>query len=309
MKAIKLLFGFVIIGLLASSCYTEVFVEDEYIEEPVFNVNRALQTYDLWYVDINATVGNGEVPFLQRAFTISFDGGTVYANNNIAGIGSNGNGFGVDIGYYSTSDGMVRIDHDVDGIWDLQVYSVNGNTLELYSRSTDTSYYVEGYNTNNFDYDRVFYENIQYFLQEYELWEKVYVSNEGAINDFDAENFIQFLAGTSSDYFRSSIDEMGTPLNKVAWDNEGDYQVYDVKGDETFKTLTLDYDYMGNDYFELYVLNDNTIELFHSSSGTTYQFKGRYYIEYLKAGKQGSQTDKKRTKTTLPKMDVVKKRT
>lgn len=309
MKAIKLLFGFVIIGLLASSCYTEVFVEDEYIEEPVFNVNRALQAYDLWYVDINATVGNGEVPFLQRAFTISFDGGTVYANNNIAGIGSNGNGFGVDIGYYSTSDGMVRIDHDVDGIWDLQVYSVNGNTLELYSRSTDTSYYVEGYNTNNFDYDRVFYENIQYFLQEYELWEKVYVSNEGAINDFDAENFIQFLAGTSSDYFRSSIDEMGTPLNKVAWDYEGDYQVYDVKGDETFKTLTLDYDYMGNDYFELYVLNDNTIELFHSSSGTTYQFKGRYYIEYLKAGKQGSQTDKKRTKTTLPKMDVVKKRT
>lgn len=309
MKAIKLLFGFVIIGLLASSCYTEVLVEDEYIEEPVFNVNRALQAYDLWYVDINATVGNGEVPFLQRAFTISFDGGTVYANNNIAGIGSNGNGFGVDVGYYSTSDGMVRIDHDVDGIWDLQVYSVNGNTLELYSRSTDTSYYVEGYNTNNFDYDRVFYENIQYFLQEYELWEKVYVSNEGAINDFDAENFIQFLAGTSSDYFRSSIDEMGTPLNKVAWDYEGDYQVYDVKGDETFKTLTLDYDYMGNDYFELYVLNDNTIELFHSSSGTTYQFKGRYYIEYLKAGKQGSQTDKKRTKTTLPKMDVVKKRT
>ena len=39
-------------------------------------------------------------PFLQRAFTISFDRGTLYANNNIVGIGKTGGGLGIDVGYY-----------------------------------------------------------------------------------------------------------------------------------------------------------------------------------------------------------------
>jgi len=51
-----------------------------------------LQSYDLWYVDINETRGNGEVPFLQRAFTLSFINGALYANNNIVGIGKTGDG-------------------------------------------------------------------------------------------------------------------------------------------------------------------------------------------------------------------------
>ena len=95
----KLLFGLIFLGVLASSCYTEVIIEDDYIiEEPAFNVNQVLGSSELWYVDINATKGNGEVPFLQRAFTVSFRQGTMFANNNIAGIGKNGNGFGVDVG-------------------------------------------------------------------------------------------------------------------------------------------------------------------------------------------------------------------
>ena len=56
---------------------------------------------------------------------------------------------------------------------------------------------------------------------------------------------------------------MGTATGALQWDFVGDYQVYDVENDETLKTLTLDYDFLGNDYFELYVINDSTIELYH----------------------------------------------
>lgn len=301
MKA-KLLFGIVLIGTLMSSCYTEVIVEDEFIEDSALNTDLVLQSYDLWYVDINQTRGNGEVPFLQRAFTISFDNGVVYANNNIVGIGKTGNGFGIDIGYYSTLRGAVEIDHDVDGPWLLEVFAVNGNAIELYDGRSNTSYLLRGYQRNNFDYDLVFYDNINYFIQEYDAWEKVFTSEEGAINDFDNENFLQFLPN----FFRSSIDAVGTPISNLQWDFEGDYQVYDVENDETLKTLTLAYDFMGNDYFELYVINDSTIELYHPDSGTIYEFRGRGYQQYLKSGK-GSEA-KKRTKTSNPVMKVERKR-
>ncbi|WP_317174166.1 hypothetical protein [Zobellia nedashkovskayae] len=125
----KLLLLTVFIATLMTSCYTEVIVEDEFIEEPVYNTSQVLQSYDLWYVDINVTNGNGEVPFLQRAFTVSFNGGKLYANNNIVGIGKTGNGFGIDVGYYDTVRGAVEIDHDIDGQWFLDVFAVNGNTI------------------------------------------------------------------------------------------------------------------------------------------------------------------------------------
>jgi len=82
--------------------------------------------------------------------------------------------------------------------------------------------------------------------------------------------------------------------------------VYDIENDETLKTLTLAYDFMGNDYFELYVINDSTIELYHPSSETVYEFKGRGYQQYLKSGK--SAVAKKRTKTSNPKMKVKRSR-
>ena len=204
MKA-KLLFGILLVGSLMTSCYTEVIVEEEYIMESAFNTDRVLQSYDLWYVDINATEGNGEVPFLQRAFTISFNNGTVFANNNLVGIGKTGNGLGIDVGYYNTLRGTVEIDHDIDGLWLLDVFAVNGNTIELYDGRSNTSYYLKGYQRNNFDYDLVFYDNIDYFLQEYEVWEKIYTSDEGALNDFDRENYLQFFPS----YFRSSVDRSG----------------------------------------------------------------------------------------------------
>lgn len=302
MKKTKLLLGYALMATLLVSCYEDVIIEDDFIEESAFNTDQVLQSYDLWYIDINETQGNGEVPFLQRAFTISFNRGTVYANNNIVGIGKTGNGLGIDVGFYDTLRGVVEIDHDVDGKWLLEVYAANGNTIELYDARSDTSYFLRGYQRNSFDYDQVFYDNINYFIQEYDAWEKVYTSEEGAINDFDEENFLQFLPAL----FRSSVDAPGTSLGNLQWDFEGDFQVYDITNDATLKALTLDYDFMGDDYFELYVINDSTIELYHPGSETVYEFRGRGYQQYLKSGK--GTADKKRTKTSNPTMNVKRKR-
>ncbi|MGB5553105.1 MAG: nicotinic acid mononucleotide adenyltransferase [Flavobacteriaceae bacterium] len=298
----KLLFGLVLLGSLMTSCYVETIIQDDYIEESAFNTDQVLQSYDLWYVDINATKGNGEVPFLQRAFTISFKNGTVLANNNIVGIGKTGNGFGIDVGYYGTLRGTIEIDHNVDGLWLLDVFAVNRNTIELYDPNSDTSYYLKGYQLNNFDYDFVFYDNINYFLQEYNAWEKIYTSETGALNDFDNENFLQFNPG----YFKSSIDPVGTKVSNLQWDFTGDYQVYDVENDETLKTLTLGYDGLGNDYFELYVINDSTIELYHPSSETVYEFGGRQFTQFLKSADNAM--GKKRQKTSNPVMKVKRLR-
>lgn len=305
MKKMKLLFGILIMGTMVSSCYVEAVFEDDNIDDS-FSVDDALHSYDLWYVDINETEGNGEIPFLQRAFTVSFDNGRIFANNNMVGIGKTGGGYGIDIGFYSLINGGISVNHKVDGKWPLEVFSVNNKTLEIYDRSSDTSYFLRGYSLNTFDFDFIFYDNIQYFLQEYDAWEKTYTSEEGAINDFDAENFLQFFSETNNDVFRSSIDETGTPVNGLAWDYEGVYNVYDVANDESLKTITLDYDFLGDDYFELYVINDSTIELYHPDSETVYEFKGRGYIQYLKAGEASG--NKKRTKSTNKVMNVTRKR-
>ena len=47
------------------------------------------------------------------------------------------------------------------------------------------------------------------FLQEYDAWEKSYTSQEGAINDFDEETFLQFFSGGEENIFKSSIDSKG----------------------------------------------------------------------------------------------------
>lgn len=302
MKAIKLHLGLLLVGILMSSCYTEVILEDGFIEESGLNTAQVLQSFDLWYIDINETTGNGEVPFLQRAFTISFDNGNVYANNNIAGLGKTGNGYGIQIGYFNTFPGTLEIDHDIYGRWLLDVFAVNGNTLELYDANSNTSYYLRGYQMNRFDFDLVFYDNIKYLLQEYDVWEKTYTSEVGALNEFDRENFLQFFENGRGDVFKSSTDPIGSAINNLQWDYRGDYTVYDVENDETLKTLTLGYDFMGNDYFELYVINDSTIELYHPRSGTVYRFKGRGYIQYLKS--DTTLEEKKRKKTTNPVMQV-----
>ena len=306
MRKLFLLSLAMITALTLSSCYSEVIIDDVYVEEVPLQTGQILQAYDLWYLDIEATQGSGEVPFLQRAFTISFVNGWVYANNNISGIGKTGNGLGIRVGFYDAVAGILEIDHDVDGLWAFEVYQVNGRTLELYNRRSNTSYFLDGYQRSGFDYDRLFYENIELLLQEYDVWEKTYVSDTGFANEFDEENFLQFFQGNSGTRFRSSVDPVGTPLSQILWDYEGFYEIYDVQNDETLKTLTLDYAFMGNDYFELYVIDDRTVELYHPDSGTVYEFTGRGYIQYLKS--DGDSQGRKRQKSDNPTMDVKRKR-
>jgi hypothetical protein len=284
MKTIKLLLSFALIATLFTSCYTEVVVDEYIIDEPGISVHQLLSSHELWYVDINATKGFGETPFLQKAFTISFRGGVMYANNNIVGLGDTGNGYGIDVANYDAYDMILDVNHDADGFSTFDVYQINNNTIELYNPNNDTSYFLKGYQRSNFDYDFVFYDNIHYFLQEYDAWEKTYTSDFGAINEFDNENYLQFLAGGNDSEFRSSQDNTGMHPSSLYWDYTGIYGVGNVSGNMYLKTLTLDYDFYDNEYFELSVINDGTIELYHPSSQTVYEFKGRGYIQYLKEG-------------------------
>ncbi|MBC6997769.1 nicotinic acid mononucleotide adenyltransferase [Cytophaga sp. FL35] len=297
-KILNLLF----VSLLLSSCYTEVLIEDSYIDEPAVSTESLLRSHDLWYVDITATQGAGEVAFMEYAFTLSFVNGTLYANNKLVGIGKTGSGLGIDVGFYESGLGEIQIDHDVYGRYFMDVFVVDHNTLELYDSLSDTSYFLEGYQMNEFDFDYIFYDNLSYFLQEYDVWEKVYTSQEGMLNDFDNENFLSF----NTDMFQSSIDAPGTPISNLQWDFEGEYRVYDTAYDEMLKTLTLAYRSSSNDYFELYVINDSTVELYHPSSETVYRFKGRGYRQYLKSS--DNSVGKKRIKTSNPVMKVERSR-
>ena len=300
MKTLKLLLGFALTATLFTSCYVE---ETHYNDNPV-SLNQLLNSYDLWYVDINSTQGYGETPFLQIAFTLSFNNGRLYANNNLVGIGSQGNGYGVQIGNYDAYDMILDVNHIIDGFETFDVYQVDYNTIELYNPYNDTSYFLDGYQRSNFDYDFVFYDNIHYFLQEYEAWEKTYTSNFGALNEFDNENYLQFLSGGNDSTFRSSQDvNVNNPAN-IYWDYTGVYGIGNVTGNMYLKTLTLDYDFFDNEFFELSVINDNRIELFHPSSGTVYEFEGRGYIAYYRSSdtegnivKKENESKKRKQKT------------
>ncbi|KAA1247576.1 nicotinic acid mononucleotide adenyltransferase [Aquimarina sp. RZ0] len=298
MKTLKLLSAFMIGSLLLTSCVAEVVIEDAvYVDEPVITLNELLNTYEIWYVDIERTQGNGEIPFLQKAFTVSFKNGVFYANNNLVGIGSNGDGFGLDVGFYDTINMELDISHDINGFYSLAVSQLANNEIRLFDYQTNTSYYLVGYQRDTFDYDKVFYDNIHYFLHEYKTWEKVYTSEFGVINEFDDENYLRFLYNGSGDNFKSSEDINISNINDIYYDYTGYFSVRDIQNNFYRKILTLDYDYLGNEYFELTVINDRKIELLHATSGTVYQFIGRGYVPFKNSGsKEPLQNDKKRIK-------------
>ena len=305
MKTIKLLIGFALAATLFTSCHS-----DSIYEEPAISLNQLLGSYDLWYVDINQTVGRGETPFLQIAFTLSFQNGVLFANNNLVGFGPNGqgNGYGIDVGEYNTSNMILNVNHDIDGYQSFDVYQVDYDTIELYNPYNDNSYFLNGYQKSQFDYDFVFYDNIHYFLQEYKAWEKTYVSKKGALNEFDNEHYLQFLAGGNDSEFKSSQDVNISNPNNIYWDYTGLYNVGNISGNKYLKTLTLDYDYFDNEFFELSVINDQKIKLYHSYSGTTYEFTGLGYIQYMRSAEgkssivdgkgQTSEVQKKRKQKT-----------
>ena len=277
MKTITTFLGGIALAMTISICDAELIISDGFTEP---TTSEVLVSHDLWYVDLNSSQGNLDIPFMTRAFTLTFDYGTLYANNNLVGIGSAGSGTGIDVGKYDTFSNLLTIDHDIDGAHEFEVLVRNFNRIELRDTFNGTRYFLDGYSIAGFDYDQLFYNNVQYFLQEYGAWEKTFTSNEGAINEFDAENYLRFIPGVDTDVFESSKDRNGSNVGELFWDYAGAYLVEDVSAGSLNKHLTLDYDFLGNDFFDLYIIDDRTIELLHESSGTTYEFTGRNFIQY-----------------------------
>jgi hypothetical protein len=291
MRTLKLLFITLFAGALFSSCTDELFDDS-------ITLNQLLESYDLWYVDIHSTTGTGEVPFVSRAFTLSFFNGNLYANNNIAGIGFTGNGLGIIVGNYSTFGETLATVHDIDGRHNFLVTQLSPNEIRIFDSFSNVSYLLVGYQRSNFDYDRLFYDNIEYFLQEYDAWEKA-ATTGGMPNPFDAENFLQFTPENNTTFY-SSHDEVGTNLANIQWDFTGFYEIFDVQGYNDLKILTLNYDGGDIEEFELSVVNDQNIQLYHLSSGTTYDFTGLGFIQFLrnseKTGAPVRNNGRKRTK-------------
>jgi len=276
MKSIKLLLAILLTGAIFTSC--EIVIDDE------ISLEEVVSEYDLWYIDYHNTTGNGDIPFLSKAFTVSFFNGQMYANNNIADIGKTGNGMGIKVGSYNTFNGFLETYHQLDGGYDFEVYQVSANEIRIEDRFNNVSYLLVGYQRNNFDYDKLFYENIEYFLQEYVAWEKTDTSISGNTNAFDDEQFLQFTPENTTTFY-SSKDAFGTDIDIIDWSFVGYYEVFDVQNYDDLKILTLNYDNGDNEEFELSVINDSTISLYHVSSKTTYEFEGRGFIQYLKGGK------------------------
>ena len=291
MKALKILSGLFVTITLFSSCI--ITTDDLYVYDDTISLEQLVTSHDLWYVDYNKTTGNSDVPFLSKAFTISFLDGHLYANNNLVGLEAIGNGYGLQIGYYETFNGVLEIEHNLDGFIDLEVQQLSNDEIRIRDTYTNTSYYLIGYQRSNFDYDLVFYDNIEYFLQEYVAWEKTYTSQEGALNEFDNENFLQFTP-EQFNTFRSSQDGFGTDIEYINWDYVGGYEVFDVEGYDNLKILTLDYESSDNEEFELSVINDGEVSLFHVDSETTYEFIGRNNIQFKNASVKGEKSEQRK---------------
>jgi len=267
MKRIKLLLVLLISSVTLTSCV----VRNEIVDDG-FSLNEYISSYDLWYVDYHRTTGSDEVAFLSRAFTISFLNGTMYANNNIVDIGKTGNGFGIAVGNYGTYGTVLETRHDVDGYFEFDVVQLSSNEIRIDDLSQNVSYYLVGYQVNTFDYDMLFYDNIEYFLQEFKAWERTDESG-GVANPFDEEHYLRFTPENNVT-FNSSHDPFGTNIDYISWDFKGSYIVRDVQGEENLKYLTLNYDNGDTEEFDLTVINDETIRLYHVSSQTTYVFSG-----------------------------------
>jgi hypothetical protein len=294
MKTLKLYFLCSFSIVLLWSCE-----DDELLVHPHNNnsisLEQLLRTYELWYVDLNSTSGNGQTAFIEMAFTFSFLNGDLYANNNLVGFGEQGNGYGIPVGEYNTNGIFLDIYHDIDGFQRFEVYQESANSIELYNSSSNTSYFLDGYQRNEFDYDEVFFENIDYFLQEYETWEKTFTSLDGSQTNFDNENYISFYSENSNKLFKSSEDINIGNVDNIYWDYSGAYNVNTVSNSGNTKILALDYDFFDNDLLELSVINDELIRLYHSNSGKTYEFRGINNIVFMRT-QEGKKAEVNTTK-------------
>ena len=304
MKTIKLLLVLFICGAFFSSCTKT----DDTLDNSI-SLGELMSSYDLWYVDIHRTSGNGDVPFVSIAFTLSFANGNMYANNNIVDVGFTGNGLGIQVGNYDTFGTYLETFHDIDGRHDFEVVQLSLNEIRIFDTVQNVSYVLVGYQTDEFDYDMLFYDNIEYFLQEYTAWERTAISLAGTPNPFDNEHYLQFTPENNTTFY-SSHDSFGTNIDDILWDFTGNYEVFDVVGFDNLKILTLNYEFGDFEEFELTVVNDQKIELFHISSETTYEFTGRGFIQLLRGEKSSktivSKEGRKRTKVIRKKKEKSK---
>jgi hypothetical protein len=72
-------------------------------------------------------------------------------------------------------------------------------------------------------------------------------------------------------------------------------------------TILKFYDSWGNEEFELSVINDGKISLYHVESGTTYEFTGRGYIQYLKSSSSKSTIDEGRKRTKVHRETKIRR--
>ncbi len=294
MKTLKLLF--ISLGLLMlNSCIVVDEVENNYVVEEPMSLNQLIQTYDLWYVDIHKTTGDAEVPFLQKAFTITFDNGRIFANNNIVNIGRTGNGYGVKVGNFYTYSDILETSHTY-GESDFRIVQISDNEIRLEDTHQNVSYFLVGYMIEDFDYDKLFYDNIEYFLQKYEAWERVNVKN-GRPNIFDREHYLNFLP-ENDNTFRSSEDNFGTNIDYIVWDYVGNYLVEDYQ-DSNIKRLTLYYDNNETEVFDLEVINDNLIRLIHLKTRTIYEFEGLMFKSIMTKSKNNKTKKNKRSRRKI----------
>ncbi len=285
MKKIFYILSTILILSNLSSCTIEEHVSDYQDEQ---NLIQLLQSYDLWYVDIDQTTGTGDVPFVSRAFTMSFMyNGNIFANNNIVGIGTTGNGYGINVGRFQTFDrnGIVEINHKIDGIFPFEVRQISTNEIELYNRSENVRYTLVGYQKSHFDYDRIFYENITYFLQEFEAWSKVYEDLVQPSAVFTGENHLAFYVANNTNTFQTSEMAPNTPPHSLLWDYTGSYDVFNTSTEDV-KEIELKY-YINNseEAFEMQIINDQKIRLINLNTNNLYEFEGRNYIEYIRPGR------------------------
>lgn len=304
MKILKLLFLILVTTMVTSCTVNNEIIRPNDVNQRI-SLNELISGYDLWYVDYHQTKGNSEIPFLSRAFTISFINGTMYANNNIAGVGKTGNGLGIAIGNYNAFNELLETSHRLDGNYSFEVLQISDNEIRINDIHSNVSYLLVGYQRDNFDYKKLFYENIEYLLQEYSVWERVEVNN-GNKNAFDQEHFLKFTAENDATFY-SSKDHFGTSIAYINWGFIGKYTVYDVTGYKNLKGLRLSYRNGDEETFELKIRNSRTIELYHHSSQTTYLFLGKGFLQFLRESKAGvkkvKENDRKRTKIIRKKVD------
>lgn len=279
----------ILLTILSLTACNKTYREDDWQNDRQIDLTNLVQSYYLWYVDIDRTEGTGNISFLSKAFTISFmPDFEVYANNNIVGLGITGNGYGISTGTYQVFDrnGIISINDDIDGIYDFEVVQISRNEIKLINRSENVSYYLIGYQKADFDYDALFYDNITYFLQEYEAWTKTYADIVSPSEPFVNENHLTFYVEGNDNVFESSESSVNIPTEQIYWNYTGTYEVLNTS-QNNHKELILYYDIDNSrETFLLTIIDDRHIRLHNTVTDNIYEFEGHGYIQYRPKGKR-----------------------